>query len=107
MKQESVKESVKISIPKQWIKKIVPYVLTALLSVSGFAGYDNFAGSNYKYNDSYKQIVEMSNKQTELESRVSILESTNRTILVQLSDIKDQNIRTQALVENVLLKMAR
>ena len=32
MKQESVK----VSIPKQWIKKIVPYVLTALLSVSGF-----------------------------------------------------------------------
>ena len=102
MKQESVK----VSIPKQWIKKIVPYVLTALLSVSGFAGYDNISGSNYKDN-SYKQIVEMSNKQTELESRVSILESTNRTILIQLSDIKDQNIRTQALVENVLLKMAR
>ena len=106
MKQESVKESVKISIPKQWIKKIVPYVLTALLSVSGFAGYDNISGSNYKDN-SYKQIVEMSNKQTELESRINTLESTNRTILVQLSDIKDQNIRIQALVENVLLKMAR
>ena len=106
MKQESVKESVKISIPKQWIKKIVPYVLTALLSVSGFAGYDNISGSNYKDN-SYKQIVEMSNKQTELESRITTLESTNRTILIQLSDIKDQNIRTQALVENVLLKMAR
>ena len=67
MKQESVKESVKISIPKQWIKKIVPYVLTALLSVSGFAGYDNISGSNYKDN-SYKQIVEMSSKQSELES---------------------------------------
>ena len=103
MKQESVK----VSIPKQWIKKIVPYVLTALLSVSGFAGYDNISGSNYKYNDSYKQIIEISNKNIELESRVSILESTNRTILIQLSDIKDQNIRTQSLVENVLLKMAR
>jgi len=102
MKQESVK----VSIPKQWIKKIVPYLLTVVLSVSGFAGYDNISGSNYKDN-SYKQIVEMSNKQTELESRVSILESTNRTILIQLSDIKDQNIRTQSLVENVLLKMAR
>lgn len=102
MKQESVK----VSIPKQWIKKIVPYVLTALLSVSGFAGYDNISGSNYKDN-SYKQIVEMSNKNIELESRINTLESTNRTILIQLSDIKDQNIRTQALVENVLLKMAR
>lgn len=101
MKQESVK----VSIPKQWIKKIVPYVLTALLSVSGFAGYDNISGSNYK-DDSYKQIVEMSNKQTELESRITTLESTNRTILIQLSDIKEQNIRTQSLVENVLLKMA-
>ena len=101
MKQESVK----VSIPKEWIKKIIPYLLTVVLSVSGFAGYDNISGSNYK--DSYKQIVEMANKQTELESRVSILESTNRTILIQLSDIKDQNIRTQALVENVLLKMAR
>ena len=106
MKQEN-KDTVKVSIPKQWIKKIVPYVLTALLSVSGFAGYDNFTGSNYKYNDSYKQIIEISNKNIELESRVSILESTNRTILVQLSDIKDQNIRTQSLVENVLLKIAR
>ncbi len=102
MKQESVK----VSIPKQWIKKILPYLLTVVLSVSGFAGYDNISGSNYKDN-SYKQIVEMANKQTELESRVSILESTNRTILIQLSDIKNQNIRTQALVENVLLKMAR
>ena len=101
MKQESVK----VSIPKEWIKKIVPYLLTVVLSVSGFAGYDNISGSNYK--DSYKQIVEMSNKQTELESRILTLESTNRTILVQLSDIKDQNIRIQALVENVLLKMAR
>jgi len=106
MKQEN-KDTVKVSIPKQWIKKIVPYVLTALLSVSGFAGYDNISGSNYKYNDSYKQIIEISNKNIELESRVSILESTNRTILVQLSDIKEQNIRTQSLVENVLLKMAR
>ena len=103
MKQESVK----FYIPKQWIKKIVPYVLTALLSVSGFAGYDNISGSNYKYNDSYKQIIEISNKNIELESRVSILESTNRTILIQLSDIKEQNIRTQSLVENVLLKIAR
>ena len=101
MKQESVK----VSIPKEWIKKIIPYLLTVVLSVSGFAGYDNISGSNYK--ESYKRIVEMSNKQTELESRVSILESTNRTILIQLSDIKDQNIRTQALVENVLLKMAK
>jgi hypothetical protein len=101
MKQESVK----VSIPKQWIKKIIPYLLTVVLSVSGFAGYDNISGSNYK--NSYKQIVEMSNKQTELESRITTLESTNRTILIQLSDIKDQNIRTQSLVENVLLKMAR
>ena len=102
MKQESVK----VSIPKQWIKKIFPFVLTSILSVSGFAGYDNISGSNYKDN-SYKQIVEISNKNIELESRVSILESTNRTILIQLSDIKEQNIRTQSLVENVLLKMAR
>jgi len=102
MKQESVK----VSIPKQWIKKIVPYVLTALLSVSGVAGYDNISGSNYKDN-SYKQIIEISNKNIELESRITTLESTNRTILIQLSDIKDQNIRTQSLVENVLLKMAR
>ena len=102
MKQESVK----VSIPKEWIKKILPYLLTVVLSVSGFAGYDNISGSNYKDN-SYKQIIEMSNKQTELESRITTLESTNRTILIQLSDIKDQNIRTQALVENVLLKMAR
>ena len=102
MKQESVK----VSIPKEWIKKIVPYLLTVVLSVSGFAGYDNISGSNYKDN-SYKQIVEMTSKQAELESRIVTLESTNRTILVQLSDIKDQNIRIQALVENVLLKMAR
>ena len=101
MKQESVK----VSIPKEWIKKILPYLLTVVLSVSGFAGYDNISGSNYK--DSYKQIVEISSKQAELESRVSILESTNRTILVQLSDIKEQNIRTQALVNSILLKMAR
>ena len=100
MKQESVK----VSIPKEWIKKIVPYLLTVVLSVSGFAGYDNISGSNYK--DSYKQIVEMSNKQTELESRIVTLESTTRTILIQLSDIKDQNIRTQGLVENVLLVMS-
>ena len=100
MKQESVK----VSIPKQWIKKIFPVVLTSILSVSGFAGYDNISGSNYK--DSYKQIVEMSNKQTELESRIVTLESTTRTILIQLSDIKDQNIRTQGLVENVLLVMS-
>ena len=98
-------DTVKVSIPKEWIKKILPYLLTAVLSVSGFAGYDNISGSNYK--DSYKQIVEMTSKQDELESRIVILESTNRTILIQLSDIKDQNIRTQALVENVLLKMAR
>ena len=102
MKQESVK----VSIPKEWIKKIIPYLLTVVLSVSGFAGYDNISGSNYKDN-SYKQIVEMTSKQAELESRIVTLESTNRTILVQLSDIKDQNIRIQALVENVLLKMAR
>jgi len=102
MKQESVK----VSIPKEWIKKIIPYLLTVVLSVSGFAGYDNISGSNYK-DDSYKQIVEISSKQAELESRVSILESTNRTILVQLSDIKEQNIRTQALVNSILLKMAR
>ena len=101
MKQESVK----VSIPKEWIKKIIPYLLTVVLSVSGFAGYDNISGSNYK--DSYKQIVEMSSKQVELESRITTLESTTRTILIQLSDIKDQNIRTQALVENVLLKMAK
>ena len=101
MKQESVK----VSIPKEWIKKIIPYLLTVVLSVSGFAGYDNISGSNYK--DSYKQIVEISNKQSELESRITTLESTTRTILIQLSDIKDQNIRTQALVENVLLKMAK
>ena len=101
MKQETVK----VSIPKEWIKKIIPYLLTVVLSVSGFAGYDNISGSNYK--DSYKQIVEMASKQSELESRINTLESTNRTILIQLSDIKDQNIRTQALVENVLLKMAR
>ena len=100
MKQESVK----VSIPKAWIKKIFPFVLTSILSVSGFAGYDNISGSNYK--DSYKQIVEMSNKQTELESRIVTLESTTRTILIQLSDIKDQNIRTQGLVENVLLVMS-
>ena len=100
MKQESVK----VSIPKAWIKKIFPFVLTSILSVSGFAGYDNISGSNYK--DSYKQIVEMSNKQTELESRITTLESTTRTILIQLSDIKDQNIRTQGLVENVLLVMS-
>jgi len=102
MKQESVK----VSIPKEWIKKIIPYLLTVVLSVGGFAGYDNFSGSNYK-DDSYKQIIEIANKNIELESRVSILESTNRTILIQLSDIKEQNIRTQSLVENVLLKMAR
>ena len=36
MKQESVK----VSIPKEWIKKIIPYLLTVVLSVSGFAGYD-------------------------------------------------------------------
>jgi hypothetical protein len=100
MKQESVK----VSIPKEWIKKILPYLLTAVLSVSGFAGYDNISGSNYK--DSYKQIVEMSNKQTELESRIVTLESTTRTILIQLSDIKEQNIRTQGLVENVLLNLS-
>ena len=102
MKQESVK----VSIPKEWIKKIVPYLLTVVLSVGGFAGYDNISGSNYK-DDSYKQIIEIANKNIELESRITNLESTNRTILIQLSDIKDQNIRTQALVENVLLKMAR
>ena len=96
--------SVKVSIPKEWIRKIFPFVLTSILSVSGFAGYDNISGSNYK--DSYKQIVEMSNKQTELESRIVTLESTTRTILIQLSDIKDQNIRTQGLVENVLLVMS-
>ena len=101
MKQESVK----VSIPKAWIKKIFPFVLTSILSVSGFAGYDNISGSNYKDN-SYKQIVEMSNKQTELESRIVTLESTTRTILIQLSDIKDQNIRTQGLVENVLLNLS-
>ena len=100
MKQESVK----VSIPKAWIKKIFPFVLTSILSVSGFAGYDNISGSNYK--DSYKQIVEMSNKQTELESRIVTLESTTRTILIQLSDIKDQNIRTQGLVENILLNLS-
>ena len=100
MKQESVK----VSIPKQWIKKIIPYLLTVVLSVSGFAGYDNISGSNYK--NSYKQIVEMSNKQTELESRITTLESTNRTILIQLSDIKEQNKATQSLVEQVLLQMA-
>ena len=103
MKQESVK----VSIPREWIKKIIPYLLTVVLSVSGFAGYDNISGSNYKYNDSYKQIIEISNKNIELESRITTLESTTRTILIQLSDIKDQNIRTQALVENVLLKMAK
>ena len=101
MKQESVK----VSIPKEWIKKIIPYLLTVVLSVSGFAGYDNISGSNYK-DDSYKQIVEISSKQAELESRVSILESTNRTILIQLSDIKNQNIRTQDLAEKILFKMA-
>ena len=101
MKQESVK----VSIPKAWIKKIFPFVLTSILSVSGFAGYDNISGSNYK--DSYKQIVEMSSKQAELESRIVTLESTTRTILIQLSDIKDQNIRTQGLVENVLLVMSK
>lgn len=100
MKQESVK----VSIPKAWIKKIFPFVLTSILSVSGFAGYDNISGSNYK--ESYKQIVEMSNKQTELESRIVTLESTTRTILIQLSDIKEQNIRTQGLVENVLLNLS-
>ena len=102
MKQESVK----VSIPKEWIKKIIPYLLTVVLSVSGFAGYDNISGSNYKDN-SYKQIVEISSKQAELESRITNLESTTRTILIQLSDIKNQNIRTQDLAEKILFKMAR
>ena len=102
MKQESVK----VSIPKEWIKKILPYLLTVVLSVSGFAGYDNISGSNYKDN-SYKQIVEISSKQAELESRITNLESTTRTILIQLSDIKNQNIRTQDLAEKILFKMAR
>ena len=101
MKQESVK----VSIPKEWIKKIIPYLLTVVLSVSGFAGYDNISGSNYK--ESYKRIVEMTSKQADLESRIVTLESTNRTILIQLSDIKAQNIRTQDLVEKILFKMAR
>ena len=102
MKQESVK----VSIPKEWIKKILPYLLTVVLSVSGFAGYDNISGSNYKDN-SYKQIVEISSKQAELESRITNLESTTRTILIQLSDIKNQNIRTQDLAEKILFKMTR
>ena len=100
MKQESVK----VSIPKAWIKKCLPYVLTALLSVSGFAGYDNLS-ADISRDSSYKKVLEISAKNVELESRINTLESTTRTILVQLSDIKDQNTHTQTLVENVLLKM--
>lgn len=101
MKQESVK----VSIPKEWIKKIVPYLLTVVLSVSGFAGYDIFSNDSSK-DKTYQKIIEMTNKSIELESRISILESTNRTILVQLSDIKEQNKATQSLIERVLLQMA-
>ena len=101
----SKQESVKVSIPKEWIKKIFPFVLTSILSVSGFASYDIFSNDSSK-DKTYQKIIEMTNKSIELESRISILESTNRTILVQLSDIKEQNKATQSLIEQVLLQMA-
>lgn len=107
MKQDN--NNVKISIPKVWfqgrvLKKALPFILTAILSSSGVAGFETVTrdGTNYT-----KQIEEMSTKYEALNSRLGNAESINQSILVQLSDIKDQNIRTQALVENVLLKMAR
>lgn len=96
-------EDVKISIPKSWFKKALPFILTAVLSSSGVAGFETVTRGTSDYS---KQIERMQVQYDSLSFRLGNAESVNQTILIQLSDIKDQNKSTQQLVEQVLLQMA-
>ena len=85
------KDDIKVNIPFSTLKKIIPYVVMAVVSVLCSAGVVTVKDRGSAGDPSYGQnLVNLQDKYSTLDSRVANTESVQRTMLIQLSDIKEQ-----------------
>lgn len=102
---KNINENLNVKIPKSWIKKIIPYILAFILSGGSYAGV-NYAVSSEADNYS-EQINDLNIQYSDLNSRLINVEGVQKTILVQLSDIKDQGKTNQNLSNEILLILTK
>ena len=98
------KGDVKVEIPANTFKKIFPFILSFILSGGAIAGVNRITSEPKDYSDT---ILRLNNRCDSLESRVINIESVQRTILIQLSDIKEQGKTNAALSNQILLTLTQ
>jgi len=99
------KDDVKVTIPANTFKKILPYVLSFLLSGGAIAGVSKITSpTEHNYTDT---IGKLTLRCDSLEYRIINIEAVQRTILIQLSDIKDQGKTNTDLSNRILLTLTQ
>jgi hypothetical protein len=97
-------DNIKFSVPKSFIKKCFPYIGSALLSTGAFAGVLQLSGST-DTSVAYKGQLDLEKRIDSLEIRTLNIESVQRTMLIQLSDIKTQGSDNAKLSNQILLTL--
>lgn len=98
------KGDVKVTIPANTFKKIYPFILSFILSGGTAVGVTRITAPESNYSDT---ILKLNNRCDSLESRVINIEAIQRTILIQLSDIKEQGKINAALSNQILLTLTQ
>ena len=102
--KEKKDECIQVGIPKSWIIKLIPYIITVILSGGSFAGVNYMVTSspeNYE-----EEFTKFQTKYDNLNGRLVTVESVQRTILVQLSDIKEQTKTNSEISNKILLLLS-
>lgn len=96
-------ECIQVGIPKSWLKKLIPYIITILISGGSYAGIEQLSNSPTDYS---RQIESLQNDYTKLNNKIISVESVQSTILVQLSDIKEQTKDNADISNKILLLLS-
>lgn len=94
---------IQVGIPKSWLKKLIPYIITILISGGSYAGIEQLSNSPTDYSH---QIEALQNDYTKLNNKIISVESVQSTILVQLSDIKEQTKDNADISNKILLLLS-
>jgi hypothetical protein len=94
------KDEITVKIPDSTFKKLLPYILSVLISGTAVTG---LAKVSLPSSTTYENL---SAKYTNLEQRTSRLEDANVSIMSQLQDIKDQGKSNADLSTKILLLLS-
>lgn len=94
------KDEITVKIPESTFKKVLPYIISVLLSGTAVTG---LAKVTLPSSTTYDNLTA---KYTTLEQRTSRLEDANISIMTQLQDIKDQGKSNADLSTKILLLLS-